>query len=69
MNGQLSTNEHLALALIAAGRTNRDLAKRFRLSASGTDRMVHRILTKLDAANRANAVHEAWRRGLLRGES
>ena len=61
----LTPREREVLALLAAGLSNNDIAKRLTLS-SGTVRLhVSNILTKLEAPNRTTAVILAMKNGLV----
>ncbi|WP_308249773.1 response regulator transcription factor [Sphaerisporangium fuscum] len=63
--GTLSPREVQVLELVAEGATNREAASRLFISeASVKTHLVH-IFAKLDARDRASAVAEAYRRGLL----
>ncbi|MEZ4867319.1 MAG: response regulator transcription factor [Caldilineaceae bacterium] len=53
------------LQLIADGVTNQEVAAKLYLSERTVKRKVQDILTKLGATNRAQAVAEAYKRGLL----
>ena len=54
-----------ALALLAAGLTNREIAERLRWSVGTVKKYVQRILEKLDVSDRTQAAVMAVRRGLL----
>ena len=54
-----------ALALLAAGLTNREIAERLRWSVGTVKKYVQRILEKLDVSDRTQAAVVAVRRGLL----
>ena len=54
-----------ALALLAAGLTNREIAERLRWSVGTVKKYVQRILEKLDVSDRTQAAVIAVRRGLL----
>ncbi|MGE0597928.1 MAG: alpha/beta fold hydrolase [Dehalococcoidia bacterium] len=57
-NSSLSDREHEVLALIAAGRSNAEIAAALVVAESTVARHVHNILVKLDVSNRAEAA--AW---------
>lgn len=61
----LSARELEVLGLVAAGRTNRAIARQLVLSEHTVNRHVTNILTKLGVTSRAAAVAEAMRRDLL----
>jgi DNA-binding CsgD family transcriptional regulator len=60
----LTPRELTVLELVAAGRTNRQIAEELYLSTRTVDVHVHRILAKLDAANRVEAAGIAHRLGI-----
>ena len=55
----LTAREREVLALIAAGRTNRQIAERLTISLPTAERHVHNILSKLGVANRTEAASRA----------
>ena len=57
--GSLSPREFEVLALVGAGRTNRQIADSLVISAATAERHVHNILTKLGCANRTEAAAAA----------
>jgi DNA-binding NarL/FixJ family response regulator len=61
----LTDQELEMLRMIAAGATNKDIAEKMFWSEVTVKRKVQDTLTKLRVANRAQAVAEATRRGLL----
>jgi DNA-binding CsgD family transcriptional regulator/tetratricopeptide (TPR) repeat protein len=61
----LTPREGEVLALVAAGRSNREIALQLFISAKTVSVHVSNILAKLDAAGRTEAVAIARRRGLL----
>ena len=63
--GPLTARELEVLELVARGFTNRDVARALTISPRTVDVHVERCLSKLGAATRGAAVHEARRRGLL----
>jgi DNA-binding NarL/FixJ family response regulator len=62
----LTERERELLAEIGAGRSNDEIAKRLFLSPATTRTYVSRLLTKLDARDRAQLVHIAYETGLVR---
>jgi DNA-binding CsgD family transcriptional regulator/tetratricopeptide (TPR) repeat protein len=60
----LTPRELTVLELVAAGRTNRQIAEELYLSTRTVDVHVHRILAKLDAANRVEAAGIAHQLGI-----
>jgi len=63
--GGLSPREQEVLALLAEGLANKEIAARLGLSAHTAKFHVESILRKLGAANRAEAVKEGIRRGIV----
>lgn len=61
----LSEQELELLQLIADGATTQDMAQILYLSERTIKRKIQDVLNKLDAANRAQAVAEAFKRGLI----
>lgn len=61
----LTERELKVLALVAAGATNREAAKRLFISEATVKTHLVHIYAKLDARDRAAAVAEAYKRGLL----
>ncbi len=61
----LTARELEVLDLVAAGRTNREIGQTLYMSPKTASVHVSRILTKLDAKTRAEAVGAAYRLGLL----
>jgi DNA-binding NarL/FixJ family response regulator len=61
----LSEQELELLQLIAEGETTQDMAQILYLSERTIKRKIQDVLNKLDAANRAQAVAEAFKRGLI----
>ncbi len=61
----LSEEDLKILNAIAEGESTKDLAKRFYLSEATVKRRVQEILGNLGAANRAQAIAEAIRRGWI----
>lgn len=65
--GALSQREHEVLKLIANGTTNRAIAAALFISEATVKTHLLHIYTKLGVQDRAGAVGEAYRRGLLDG--
>jgi DNA-binding NarL/FixJ family response regulator len=63
---RLTDREREVLALVAEGLTNEEIANRLYLSPATARTHVSRILTKLDARNRAGLVVLAYETGLVR---
>jgi DNA-binding NarL/FixJ family response regulator len=63
--GGLTSRETEVLALIAAGRSNRQIASSLVISERTVARHVSNIFTKLDVSSRAAATASALRRGLI----
>ena len=63
----LSTRETQVLALAARGDANKDIAAKLGLSENSVKMFMKRAFFKLGAANRAEAVQLAVRRGLIDG--
>ncbi len=64
-DSHLTETELHILNYIAAGDTTRDIAQKLHWSEATVNRRVQEILTKLNVSNRAHAVAEAIRRGLI----
>jgi DNA-binding NarL/FixJ family response regulator len=62
----LSDREMEVLALLSKGMTNKDLAAALFISRATVKSHIENILRKLEASDRAAAVAEGFRRGLLR---
>ncbi|MEO0560827.1 MAG: response regulator transcription factor, partial [Chloroflexota bacterium] len=62
----LTTRELEVLQLLASGQSNRDIARSLTVSLGTAKTHVHNIMSKLDAANRTEAVAIARHRGLIR---
>lgn len=62
---ELTPRQIDALKLIAYGNTDEQIGSRMYISENTAKRHVRDILSKLDATNRAHAVHIAHQRGLL----
>lgn len=63
---RLTERERELLTEIAAGRSNNEISERLFLSPATTRTYVSRLLTKLDARDRAQLVHIAYETGLVR---
>jgi len=61
----LSESELEMLRLLAEGATNKEMAERLYWSEATVKRKIGDILAKLEVSNRAQAVAEAVRRGLI----
>jgi DNA-binding CsgD family transcriptional regulator len=64
----LSEREVEVLRLVAAGRSNPEIAEALVISRNTVERHVNHILTKIGAANRVEAATYAHRRGLMSDE-
>jgi len=62
---ELTPREQEVLALIAAGRNNREIADQLRVAEGTVKAHVNRILSKLHVSSRAEAITVAVRRGLV----
>ncbi|MCG5214461.1 response regulator transcription factor [Streptosporangium sp. KLBMP 9127] len=65
VRGALSPRELQVLRLVADGATNREAAARLFISEASIKTHLIHVYAKLDARDRASAVAEAYRRGLL----
>jgi DNA-binding NarL/FixJ family response regulator len=63
--GALTPKQLAVLHMIAAGLSDTEIAAAMYVSETTTKRHVRDILSKLDARNRANAVHIAHRKGII----
>ena len=63
---RLSEREREVLKLLAKGKTNKDIARELFISQATAKSHVENILRKLNAADRAGAVAEGFRRALIR---
>jgi DNA-binding NarL/FixJ family response regulator len=63
--GELSQREREVLQLIALGATNREIALRMHLAPDTIKQYTSNVYRKLDAGNRAAAVHRAQQIGLI----
>lgn len=61
---ELTPRELTVLKLVAAGRTNRQIAAQLVVSPRTVDVHVHHILAKLDVTNRVEAACIAFRHGI-----
>jgi DNA-binding NarL/FixJ family response regulator len=61
----LTPREAGVLRLVAAGRTNRQIGEELFISEKTVSVHVSRVMAKLDAASRTEAVSIAYQRGLL----
>jgi two-component system nitrate/nitrite response regulator NarL len=64
--GKLTARQAEALTLLAEGLSNKQIARRLRISPHGAKRIVASLLVKLDAPNRTAAVVTAIQAGLLK---
>jgi DNA-binding NarL/FixJ family response regulator len=64
-SGRLTSREREVLALVAAGISNKGIARELQVSPNTVKFHIAAILDKLDAASRAEAVVAALRRGDL----
>jgi DNA-binding NarL/FixJ family response regulator len=62
----LSDREHEVLRLLSEGMTNKDVAAALFISRATVKSHIENILRKLEASDRAAAVAEGFRRGLLK---
>ena len=65
----LSRREQQVLALLAGGLRNKEIAGRLGIALSTAGNHVQKVLTKLGAHRRRDAVRQAMRRGLLDGSA
>jgi DNA-binding NarL/FixJ family response regulator len=63
---ELTDRELQVLALVAAGRRNREIAESLRVSVKTVEFHLSNILGKLSAQSRTEAVVRAWQVGMLR---
>ena len=63
---ELTDREQQVLALVAAGRRNREIAETLRVSVKTVEFHLSNILGKLNAQSRTEAVVRAWQVGMLR---
>lgn len=61
----LSRREREVLGLLAAGLLNKEIAARLGISPCTVKNHIHKVLGKLQASHRRDAVHRASRQGLL----
>lgn len=62
---RLTKREKEVLALVALGKSNKEIARLMVITSNTVKDHVSAIIAKLDATNRAGAVAEAFRRGLM----
>ena len=62
---QLTAREHDVLALLAEGRSNKEIARALGISVHTAKFHVGQLLDKLDATGRTDAVAHAARRGII----
>jgi DNA-binding NarL/FixJ family response regulator len=63
--GELSQREREVLQLMALGATNREIAQRMHLAPDTIKQYTSSVYRKLDAGNRAGAVHRGQQMGLI----
>lgn len=63
---ELSGREREVMELVAAGLTNRQIGSRLGISENSVKSLLKRAVVKLESPDRASAVAEAFRRGILR---
>jgi DNA-binding NarL/FixJ family response regulator len=63
--GSLSRREREVLGLLAAGLLNKEIASRLGISPCTVKNHIHKVLGKLQASHRRDAVHRACQQGLL----
>ena len=63
--GPLTPREHAVLELVAGGRTNRQVGAELFISEKTVSVHLSRVMAKLGAASRTEAVSVAYERGLL----
>ncbi|MFC4950251.1 response regulator [Pseudonocardia sp. GCM10023141] len=68
VGGDLTRREAAVLQLIGAGLSNHDIAAELRISVNTVRNHVQRVLTKLDAHSKLEAIAIAARHGLLRAD-
>jgi DNA-binding NarL/FixJ family response regulator len=69
LSAAITTREREILAMIAAGRANKEIAAALEISEDTVKRHVSHILEKLNVNDRAQATAEAIRRGILKLEA
>lgn len=62
---RLTPRERTLLRLVAHGKTNKAIARELNITPGTVGVGVSRLLGKLDARDRANAVHIGWQIGIL----
>lgn len=65
MPGALTERQHQVIALIAAGMTTEQIGLELGISSETVKQHTENLLRRLDAKNRAQAVHHAWLVGWL----
>lgn len=65
MSAPLTSRERSVMGLMAIGGTNEDIASNLRISVATVKTHVYNLMQKLDAKNRAEAVHKARGIGLV----
>jgi two-component system nitrate/nitrite response regulator NarL len=63
----LTARENETLALLAEGLSNKQIARRLRISEHGVKRLVGSLLLKLGSPNRTTAVVTAMKFGIIDG--
>lgn len=66
MTHDLTERQHEILVLIADGATSEEIAERLGIGVDTTKTHVRRLLMRLHAKNRAHAVANGFRAGVLR---
>ena len=61
----LTPKQQLIMELIAEGLDTKQIAEETNTSVSNIEKMITRILDKVDAHNRTNAVTQCFRRGII----
>ncbi len=64
-SSRLTEREMQTLGLLAEGLTNRQIAARLKISENGAKRLVSSVMSKLGSTNRASAVANAIKEGLI----
>jgi DNA-binding NarL/FixJ family response regulator len=65
----LSTREREVIALVATGKTNREIARKLSISERTVDRHVSNILLKLNLPTRSAATAYAYQHDLIQGRT
>jgi DNA-binding CsgD family transcriptional regulator len=66
---RLTDREKETLGLLVEGLSNKQIARRLRISSHGAKRLVASLMAKLDAPNRTTAVVKSIRMGLIQPEN